>query len=375
MKKGALTVVEINLKVNISYGDDFIQDQQQQDTKQLMFVFWGIFIPIIALIGIIGNTLTILVLWRREMKSTTIYFLRTLVVTDMGIIFGGTLGLSIIAITQTNPAMWRFNDVVYPHIFTPTNYIVMTLQMINVWVTVAVTVERYIAICHPFRSVKFLKKRNALIVIAIIVLVSTLYNIPRCLATEIATCESENDVCYSIITSEFGKTKFFTDWFSSWLYLVIIYILPFLILCTLNTLLIIELMNMRRRRLVTNERENSETNMSVVLVLIVVVFIICQTPGLVSQFQFLESMVLLKFMCISNTLFILNSSVNFLIYTAVGKKFRKVLLKTFHVFKRRGSEFSRSHSTATELSKLANPNGHIREAGQVDETTKLKVHG
>ena len=372
MKKGSVAVAELNLKVNISYGDEFIQDKQQLDTERLMFVFWGIFIPIIALIGIVGNTLTILVLWRREMKSTTIYFLRTLVVTDMGIIFGGTLGLSVIAITQTNPSMWRFNDVVYPHIFTPTNYIVMTLQMINVWVTVAVSVERYIAICHPFRSPRLLKKRNAFITIASIVIVSILYNIPRCLATEIITCESDNDLCFSVISSEFGKTNFFTNWYSSWLYLIIIYIQPFLILCVLNTLLIIELMRMRKRRLVTNERENSETNMSVVLVLIVIVFIICQTPGLVSQFQFLESMVLLKFMCISNTLFILNSSVNFLIYTAVGKKFRKVLLRTFHVFKRRGSEFSRSLSTATELSKL---NGNIRDTENMDETTKLKVHG
>lgn len=377
MKRLTTKVFELNFKVNISYNDEFIQDQQEQDTKELMFVFWGILIPIIALVGIVGNTLTILVLWRREMKSTTIYFLRTLVVTDMGIIFGGVLGLSIIAITQSNPDMWIFNDIVYPHIYTPTNYIVMTLQMINVWVTVAVTVERYIAICLPFRSVKFLKKRNAFIIIASVVVISILYNMPRCLAYDIKSepCVLANATCYSITSSEFGKTTFFTDIYSIWLYLFIIYIFPFVILSVLNTLLIIELMRMRKRRVVTNERESSETNMSVVLVLIVVVFIICQTPGLISQFQFFESLTLLRFMCISNTLFILNSSVNFLIYTAVGKKFRKVLLKTFHVFKRRGSEFSRSFSQATELSKLNSPNGNLREIEDSDEGAKLKLHG
>ena len=375
MKQLNTPVIELNFKVNISYNDEFIQDSQQQDTKQLMFIFWGILIPIIALVGIIGNTLTILVLWRREMKSTTIYFLRTLVITDMGIIVGGLLGLSIIAITQSNPAMWRFNDVVYPHIFTATNYMVMTLQMINVWVTVAVTVERYIAICLPFRSVRLLKKRNAFIIISIVIVVSLLYNVPRCFAYEIASGPCEHGTCYSVISSEFGKTSFFTDTYSIWLYLFLIYIFPFVILSVLNVLLIIELMNMRTRRLITNERESSETNMAVVLVLIVVVFIICQTPGLLSQFQFFDTLTLLKFMCISNTLFILNSSVNFLIYTAVGKKFRKVLLKTFHVFKRRGSEFSRSFSQATELSKLNSPNGNVQEIEETDENSKLKRHG
>ena len=375
MKKHDAHVFELNFKVNLTYNDEFIQDSQEQDTKQLMFIFWGILVPIIALVGIIGNTLTILVLWRREMKSTTIYFLRTLVITDMGIIFGGVLGLSIIAITQSNPDMWRFNDIVYPHIFTPTNYMVMTLQMINVWVTVAVTVERYIAICHPFQSVKLLKKRNAFIIIASVILVSILYNVPRCLAYEISSEPCDYGICYSVISSEFGKTQFFTDTYSIWLYLFIIYIFPFVILSVLNTLLIIELMKMRRRRAITNERESSEMNMSVVLVLIVVVFIICQTPGLVSQFQFFDTLTLLRFMCISNTLFILNSSVNFLIYTAVGKKFRKVLLKTFHVFKRRGSEFSRSFSQATELSKLNSPNGNVQETEEPDENSKLNRHG
>ena len=374
MKQLNIPVIELNFAVNLSYNDEFIQDSQEQDTKQLMFIFWGILIPIIALVGIIGNSLTIMVLWRREMKSTTIYFLRTLVITDMGIIIGGVLGLSIIAITQSNPDMWRFNDIVYPHIFTATNYMVMTLQMINVWVTVAVTVERYIAICHPFRSVRLLKKRNAYIIIASVIIVSFLYNAPRCFAYEISSAPCVYGTCYSVISSEFGKTGFFTDTYSIWLYLFLIYIFPFMILSVLNTLLIIELMNMRRRRLITNERESSETNMSVVLVLIVVVFIICQTPGLVSQFQFFDTLTLLKFMCISNTLFILNSSVNFLIYTAVGKKFRKVLLKTFHVFKRRGSEFSRSFSQGTELSKLNSPNGNIQEE-EPDETSKLKRHG
>jgi len=366
----------LNLKVNLSYGDEYIQDDEI-DTSRLMFIFWGIIMPIIGVIGFIGNILTIIVLFRREMKSTTVYFLRTLVVTDTGIIVGCILGLSVISITQINSNMKLFADVIYPHIYTPTNYIVMTLQMINVWVTVAVSVERYIAICHPFKSVKICNKRNAHILIGIITVVSCLYNIPRCFATMVSKCGAEeHHDCYSITSTSFGTSEFYEKVYSVYLYVLLIYIIPLILLAVLNTLLILELMRMRKRRTPSNVQENSETNMSIVLILIVVVFILCQTPGLVAQFWFLDKKVLLQLLCVSNTLFAFNSSVNFLIYTAVGRKFRKVLLKTFQVLiKRPVNELKTSYSQngGTEMKKLRNKKPVTYDSEDVtDETCALK---
>lgn len=368
---------ELNLKVNLSYGDDYIQDDGV-NTRRLMFIFWGIIVPIIGVIGFIGNILTIIVLFRREMKSTTVYFLRTLVVTDTGIIVGCILGLSVISITQLNPRMWLFTDVIYPYIYTPTNYIVMTLQMINVWVTVAVSVERYIAICHPFKSVKICNKKNALVLIGIITIVSLLYNIPRCFATKVSHCGPEvNHRCHSVISTSFGKSEFYEKIYTVYLYLLIIYIIPLILLICLNSLLILELMRMRKRRTPSNIQENSETNMSIVLILIVVVFILCQTPGLVAQFWFLNADVLLQLLCVSNTLFAFNSSVNFLIYTAVGRKFRKVLLKTFQVLiKRPVNELKSSYSQngGTELKKLNKKSLAAYDCeDNTDETSALKT--
>jgi len=149
----------------------------------------------------------------------------------------------------------------------------------------------------------------------------------------------------------------------------------------LNTLLIMELMRMRKRRTVSNIQENSEANMSIVLVIIVVVFICCQTPGLVAQFQFLDKSTLLQWTCVSNTLFVFNSSVNFLIYTAVGRKFRKTLMKTFNVLiKKPVNELKSSYSQngGTELTKLTVKNGKnggpVSELEDIsDETCKLKT--
>lgn len=335
-------------------------------------MFWGIIIPIIGVIGFLGNILTLIVLFRREMKSTTVYFLRTLVVTDSGIIIGAIMGLSVISVTQLNKEYWLFTDVIYPLIFTPTNYIVMALQTLNVWTTVAVSLERFVAICYPFISIRICNKRNAYIIIGATTLFSILFNIPRCVATSYTSC-GEN--CYTIVTTEFGKRPFYTEIYSVWLYMCLIYIIPLLLLGVLNTLLIMELMRMRRRRSITNARENTEFNLSIILVIIVLVFIICQTPGLIAQFQFLDPVFLIQWTCVSNTLFVLNSSVNFLIYTAVGKKFRTILLQMFKHFIKRKSSFSGGYSRSCdrEQTTLTTLKETYHSAENGDELSALKA--
>ena len=81
---------------------------------------------------------------------------------------------------------------------------------------------------------------------------------------------------------------------------------------------------MQKRRTGTNIHDENEANLSMVLVCIIVVFILCQFPGLIAQFDIFEFNVFLKWIAVSNILFVINSAVNFLIYTAFGSKFRKV---------------------------------------------------
>ena len=66
----------------------------------------------------------------------------------------------------------------------------MTLQMANVWVTVSVYMERYIAICHPFRAARIITRRKTLIVIAAISCVSIIYNIPHLFSQHAVPCDS-----------------------------------------------------------------------------------------------------------------------------------------------------------------------------------------
>ncbi|KAL8600627.1 hypothetical protein ACOMHN_030283 [Nucella lapillus] len=328
-------MAEIQLKINLSYGDDFMSATVTRDTLLWQFICWGIFLPILALVGLVGNALTIVVLWRKEMQSTTILYLRALVITDTGILLTAAIVLTPFACANYlhNEALKYFSENIYPIIYTPINYSVMTLQACNVWITVSVSVERYIAICHPFRASRLCTRRKTLIVIASITLVSVLYNIPRLFATYARECQEGEQTsggsCYYLADTDLGRAYWYKTVYFSILYTILIFVIPLAALFILNVFLIQELMRMQRRRSGTNIHDENEANLSLILVLIVVVFILCQSPGLVSQFDIFQFSTFLKWIAVSNLLFVINSAVNFLIYTAFGSKFRKVLLCVF----------------------------------------------
>ncbi|XP_076458304.1 FMRFamide receptor-like [Babylonia areolata] len=345
-------MAEIQLKINLSYGDDFMSAAVTRDTLLWQFICWGIFLPVVALVGLVGNALTIVVLWRKEMQSTTILYLRALVITDTGILLSAAIVLTPFACANYlhNEALRYFSENIYPVIYTPINYIVMTLQACNVWITVSVSVERYIAICHPFRATRLCTRRKTLIVIASITLVSVLYNIPRMFATYARECqegEQSGGSCYYLADTDLGRAYWYKTVYFSILYTILIFVIPLAALFILNVFLIQELMRMQRRRSGTNIHDENEANLSLILVLIVVVFILCQSPGLVSQFDIFHFATFLKWIAVSNVLFVINSAVNFLIYTAFGSKFRKVLLRVFRRLYNHSRSLSLRGSVAT----------------------------
>ncbi|XP_071130680.1 FMRFamide receptor-like [Mytilus edulis] len=340
-------VHEINFALNLSYNNgEYLQDSCNTsvcwDAIYLQYVFNGILLPILAVVGILGNALTMVVLWRREMHSSTIILMRGLVVTDTGIIIVACVAMTPYTLAFYHPELRYFKNVIYPNIYMPCTFLVMSIQQCNVWITVATSVERYVSICHPFKASKWISKKKTKISLAIITIVSIIYNIPRCLAfkTKTPCVEGQSSgECFVLMTTEFGGSDFY-HFYQLYLYTFLIYVIPLCSLLVLNLLIINELMRMRRRRAGMNIQEDNEANLSLVLVLIVVVFLLCQTPGLLAQFDTLfDPTVMIKYLAVSNFLFVTNSSVNFLIYTAVGRKFRKNLMKFFsRVF--RGSSFS-----------------------------------
>lgn len=122
----------------------------------------------------------------------------------------------------------------------------------------------------------------------------------------------------------------------SWLYVPVMCIVPLLVLSVLNAFLIAAVRASQRQRKDMNVKQSRENNVTIMLVSVVIVFIICQVPALVYNIAFainrqhvIHSYAYRILSDVRNFLVNLNSAVNFLLYCALGQKFRRTFLQKF----------------------------------------------
>lgn len=148
---------------------------------------------------------------------------------------------------------------------------------------------------------------------------------------------SSNVTALQANKSFLGQLPYYQIIYRNVFYLFFLLLLPVLVLTVLNIRLVNALNEVRRRRReMVTVRQKQDDNVTLVLIIVVFIFTICQTPALVNQilwtslrdnkwrecgyFQF-------YFSRICNTMVMLNSSINFLVYFLFNVRFRKILLK------------------------------------------------
>ena len=212
-----------------------------------------------------------------------------------------------------------------------------------------VTMDRFIYVCMPLRAQDIFNSRTRRVMSVLVFVIGLLYNIPRFFDSCVWTF---HDLCsgirYSrmVYTLPFNNTYYF-DIYQYALYLLLLYVGPLSILVVLNTKLILAIQRSRRRHRqfdtcqVAHHMHQSEANASIVLIIIIIVFIFCETPELVLKIlivlrRHMESLEMMftrdfihTFSTTSELLMVLNSTVNFYIYCAFGRRFRHVMKQTF----------------------------------------------
>lgn len=73
------------------------------------------------------------------------------------------------------PGFVYFHAVIYPGMF-PTFYV---LRLVNTWLTVLLTVDRYIATCRPLHAQRLCTMKRTYGLITVVVLASVAFCVPR----------------------------------------------------------------------------------------------------------------------------------------------------------------------------------------------------
>ena len=286
----------------------------------------GIFIiGIIVVFGIIGNSLTFVVFWKGNFKSSTSFLFLSLSLIDSAVLL--TVFTCYIVQLDYNIG-WLSRDLLI-YLEVCAYPVSCTAETATIWVTVLIAVNRYIIVCLPLRASQWCTLSKVKIQLAVVLLLAVLYNIPEIVRYRVVHISRNNGTSYVAHVELMGPQSF-PQLYDESLSLIVLVCLPLFIL-TLLTIRLINAMKVHRRMQANMQRQHiqPDSSMTFALVIVVIVFIICRAPLLVWSVMSLQEWLTSRARCYMDlmyyTFIALNSSVNFVIYILINRRFRNVL--------------------------------------------------
>ena len=332
--------VFLNLTINCVLNVTSPNTSSVDNTNRFERVIELYVISILCFFGLIGNILSVIVLQRDRDRREALFLLQALAFADT---------FHLLVAVNRYPLKYLIQEVSYVSMQLIVYPLLKTTQAMTVWMMLLVTTDRYIYVCRPLVAHQLCNSRTRRILALLVFVLSFVYNIPRffdsCLWTFQDKCTGK---IYSrrVFTRAFSSVYYF-DIYQTGAYLLLIFIGPLPILIVLNYKLLTAIRRSRRRQrqyalchMWQQPPHQSEANASIVLINVVIVFVICQTPELIFKIlvivdrwlphvHVISANATLDFSTMSELLLVINSSVNFLIYCAFGRRFRHIMKETF----------------------------------------------
>ncbi|CAF0918958.1 unnamed protein product [Rotaria sordida] len=263
----------------------------------VQYILGGWISSVVVLFGIFSNGLSILVLGNSRMRylSTNIYLLALSIVNLVWLMlyfgvnsFRFTLIVPKFLANRDEDAYHGYDD--YVQRFSP--YIVPlmnTLQLCSIYYTVAVSLDRFLYLSYGLQAETICNVRNSLRIIAIITISSTLFILPHWFKHRVEL--TDNNRVQLKLTS-IGDNELFRKIIHIWLYIPVVYAVPFLLLIFINffTIKLLRKFYLNRRRhlnltsaLSTQNNEQRERGITSMLIGVVLLFFICRFPMLINH--------------------------------------------------------------------------------------------
>ncbi|CAF0903951.1 unnamed protein product [Rotaria sordida] len=295
----------------------------EQRLAEFKRIIEGYLLSIVCICGLLGNALTCIILSSRFMRtSITNIYIFALSCASSCVLIGFLLTHGIRSTFHA--------EVFYGWIFTRIFPIHLTCLLIQIYLTAAVALDRFILICLPFRSQKWRSPKRAIFVIICISLFSIIYCIPFWF--EFTLIKEDNRTMIRI--SPFGSNRLFRLLMRKYLYFIFVFLLPLSIILVCKILIIKTLYSIRRRKrlLRTTSKQNHSSNaINFLLLSIVFVFLVTQLPYFIFNVLYswlgnrlMTNLLARQYLAINNLLSVINASSTFILYAFFDKKFREV---------------------------------------------------
>lgn len=290
--------------------------------------------PIVCVFGMITNILNLAVLTSNQLPESPYTYLTGLACTDFSALMLSFIYMKFSKDTPTYE--WRFFEA---YIFIGLANVCTTS---SVWITVQLTVERFLFVRHPLWAKDTCDRASAKVKVLMTVGSAALFNIPRFLCFYPSFNEKVGRWVLASTPFRTGNIYYVLIWAHS----IFVSFLPLFILSAANIYLVfaVHQAGQQRQKLqIRNNREaawqREQRRLTITLISIVFLFIICVIPSAFSdrpiayalfgagktEAEFVASSFYFSLQYIANFLVWLELSLNFVLYCAFNEKFRRVM--------------------------------------------------
>ncbi|XP_041033732.1 somatostatin receptor type 5-like [Carcharodon carcharias] len=218
----------------------------------------------VCVIGLSGNTLVIhVILHYAKMESVTNLYILNLAIADELFM----LGLPFLAI-QNALSYWPFGSLMCR--------LVMTVDGINQFTSIfcltVMSIDRYLAVVHPMKSIKWRKSHVAKIVNAMVWAVSFVVVLPVVIFSDVKT---------GMHTCNINWPEPIIIWSTAFIiYTATLgFFAPLLVICICYLLIVIKVKSSGKKvRATSTKRKKSERRVTWMVVIVVAVFVFCWLP-------------------------------------------------------------------------------------------------
>lgn len=297
-----------------------------------------ILIGLLCVLGLCGNTISILVLQKDRHNRVAVFLLQSLALADNSILCICFLTLTVLYglehVVAGNELFVIFRHIALKYT-SPLGNIALSS---GIWLTVLLAINRYIAVCRPFKAKRWLTMTYARVQVAVVVTLSVLLNIPRVLRFPDSPCQKNSSNCSEL--TDLATDIRFGLYYLNGFYMPFVSVLPLVLLIGFNVPLIRQIQKTKRRmkRDSLSYSGRQETNITIVMIVIILELIIFHTPDRIVQVVRAYYWTILRdskspkcpeFWYIadnlSNLLIVANSSTNFIVYYVCRRRFRRTL--------------------------------------------------
>ena len=304
---------------NPGYGD--LQQELAQRQHYTAVVYTFIAGPLM-LAGFIGNAIAFRTLGRLTHQNAMTFFLRGLAIVDTCVLLLSVAFLCpFLVYLLASPALAKLN----PYLSTYVVPIHSIAIVVNVWTTVVIGMNRYIALCRPLDATRLCTTSRARKHMICIILLSIVYGLPGFL--------------FSKITKRANGFAESVPYLAHNIWYVYIYLLggdllfrsliPFCLLLFFCVRIITALRASRKQQLDRHGGRQVDRKITSMLLILLGVFLVCSLLVFVVYLFIFFGFKPLVFSFIGPPItylaYILNSSVNCLIYLGYMGEFRKLL--------------------------------------------------